>query len=193
MVSIQPCSPTLDAARPTGCGARIGAGFSARSGDRVGTRFSGWALCLRLWGAILAGLLAMSAYGQGVSVRDAWVRATVSGQQATGAFMQLSAKQSTRLVQATSPVAGLVEIHSMRMDKDVMRMEAIPGLDLPAGRSVELKPGGYHVMLMQLKQSIKEGETVPITLSFQSPDGKRETVEVKAQARVLNPASKHSH
>lgn len=107
--------------------------------------------------------------------------------------MQLSAKQSTRLVQATSPVAGLVEIHSMRMDKDVMRMEAIPGLDLPAGRSVELKPGGYHVMLMQLKQSIKEGETVPITLSFQSPDGKRETVEVKAQARVLNPASKHSH
>lgn len=150
-------------------------------------------IAVRLWASLVTGLLSTLALAQGVSVTDSWVRATVAGQQATGAFMKLTASQALRLVQAGSPVAGLVEIHEMRMDKDVMRMSAIPGLDLPAGRSVELKPGGYHVMLMQLKQQIKDGETVPITLTFQAPDGRKETLEVKAQARMLSQPSKHGH
>ena len=78
-----------------------------------------------------------------------------------------------RLIHAQSPVAGLVEIHEMKMEKDVMKMAAIAGLDLPAGKAVDLKPGGYHVMLMQLKQEIKEGETVPITLVFENKEGKK--------------------
>lgn len=98
-------------------------------------------IAVRLWAGLVTGLLSTLALAQGVSVTDSWVRATVAGQQATGAFMKLTASQALRLVQAGSPVAGLVEIHEMRMDKDVMRMSAIPGLDLPAGRSVELKPG----------------------------------------------------
>jgi len=154
---------------------------------------SSLSVAIRLKACLFTGLFSMLALAQGVSVMEPWVRATVAGQQATGAFMKLNASQASRLVQADSPVAGLVELHEMRMDKDVMRMSAIPGLDLPAGRSVELKPGGYHVMLMQLKQQIRDGETVPITLTFQAPDGRKETLEVKAQARMLSQPSKHGH
>ncbi|MGL4505135.1 MAG: copper chaperone PCu(A)C, partial [Aeromonas sobria] len=84
---------------------------------------------------------------------------------------------------ARSPAAGVVEIHEMRMDNNVMRMRAVPSLALPAGRTVELKPGGYHMMLMDLKQQMKEGEVVPVTLVVES-GGKRETIEVKATVRA---------
>ncbi len=123
-----------------------------------------------------------------VTVKDAWVRATVPAQMATGAFMQLQAAQATRLVAARSPVAGVVEIHEMTMVDNVMRMRAVPGLDLPAGKAVELKPGGYHVMLMDLKGQVKEGQSVPLTLVVEGRDKKRQTVEVKAEVRALNQA-----
>jgi copper(I)-binding protein len=120
-----------------------------------------------------------------VEVKDAWVRGTVAQQQATGAFMQLSAAEDLRLVQVQSPVAGVVEIHEMKMDGGVMRMRPITALELPANRTVELKPGGYHVMLMDLKKPLAEGETVPLTLIVESRGGKRSTVEVKAAVRPL--------
>jgi copper(I)-binding protein len=121
-----------------------------------------------------------------VDVKDPWVRATVAQQKATGAFMQLTAKSDSKLVEAKSPVAGVVEIHEMAMEKDVMRMRQVPGLALPAGKTVELKPGGYHVMLMDLKAQVKEGDTVPVTLVFEGKDGKRESIEIKAPARPLS-------
>ena len=93
----------------------------------------------------------LSAFAQ-VTVKDPWVRATVSQQKATGAFMQITSAQDARLVEARSPVAGVVEVHEMTMEKDVMKMRAVKGLDLPGGKSVELKPGGYHVMLMDPRQ-----------------------------------------
>ena len=99
-----------------------------------------------------------------VKVDEAWVRGTVAQQTATGAFMRLTASQNTRLVAVESPAAGVVEIHEMAMDNNVMKMRTVPGLDLSAGRTVELKPGGYHVMLMDLKQAVKAGDTVPLTL-----------------------------
>ena len=123
-----------------------------------------------------------------VTVAEPWVRATVPAQKATGAFMHLKSDADARLVSAASPVAGVVEIHEMFMDKDVMKMSPIPGLDLPAGRDVELKPGGYHVMLMDLKQQLKAGETVPVTLVVEGPDGQRENVEVQAPVRALGAA-----
>ncbi len=97
---------------------------------------------------IIATLLSLtaSAWAQvpaNVEVKDAWVRATVAQQKATGAFMQLTAQTDTRVVQASSPIAGVVEIHEMAMDKDVMKMRAVPALALPAGKTVELKPGGF--------------------------------------------------
>lgn len=124
------------------------------------------------------------ALGQ-VTVSDPWVRATVPQQKATGAFMNISAAQPSRLVEAKSAVASVVELHEMRTENNVMRMRAVAGIELPAGKPVELKPGGYHVMLMDLKQQVKEGETVMITLVVEGQDKKRENLEVKAQVRAL--------
>ena len=132
-----------------------------------------------------------------VSVKDPWVRATVPEQRATGAFMQLTSPAGARLVEARSPAAKTVEIHEMAMVDNVMKMRAVPGVDLPAGKPVDLKPGGYHVMLIDVKSQIKDGDSVPITLVFEGKDKKRETVEVKAAARPLKPqaeaAKKHQH
>jgi len=120
-----------------------------------------------------------------VTVTDPWVRGTVAGQRATGAFMKLTPAADQKLVAAASPVAKIVEIHEMAMDGGVMKMRAIPKLALPAGKATELKPGGYHVMLMALDRTLAEGETVPITLTFEDAAGKRQTVEIKAPVKPL--------
>jgi len=131
------------------------------------------------------------------TVKDAWVRGTVPQQKATGLFAQITSAQGGKLVAGSSPVAGIVEIHEMAMDGNVMKMRAIPGgLALPAGKAVDLKPGGYHVMLMDLKQQVKEGDTVPVTLVIEGKDGKKETLEIKAPVRPLNaaaPMGGHKH
>ena len=136
--------------------------------------------------AALAAALALSstAFAQ-VTAKDPWVRGTVAQMTATGAFMQLTAAGDARLVGAASPVAGLVEIHEMRMQDNVMRMRAVAGIDLPAGKTVELRPGGYHVMLMDLKRPLQEGETVPLTLTIEAKDGTRSTLELQAPVRAL--------
>ena len=127
-----------------------------------------------------------------VAVKDAWVRATVAQQKATGAFMQLQSAQDAKLISAQSPVAGVVEVHEMAMDGGVMKMRAVPSLTLPAGKAVDLQPGGYHVMLMDLKNPIKDGDTVPVTLVFEGKDGKRQSVELKVPARkAAAPAMNH--
>ena len=120
-----------------------------------------------------------------VSVQDAWVRATVPQQKATGAFMRLTAAQDMRLVAASSPVAGITEVHEMKMVDNVMKMRAVPALDLPAGQAVELKPGGYHIMLLDLKQPVAQGASVPLTLVFAGKDGQRQTQELQAPVRAL--------
>ena len=134
--------------------------------------------------ALALGVAAAPALAQ-VSVADPWVRGIVAGQRATGAFMTLTAQADTALVAAASPVAKIVEIHEMAMDGGMMKMRAVPKLDLKAGQAVVLKPGGYHVMLMALQQPLKDGDSVPITLTFEGRDGKRQTVEVKAPVRPL--------
>jgi copper(I)-binding protein len=127
--------------------------------------------------------IALAAQAQ-VQVGDPWVRATVAPQKATGAFMQLTSAKPAKVVAASSPVAEMVEIHEMKMEDGVMKMRAVDALPLPAGQAVALKPGSYHVMLMGLKQPIKAGETVPLTLTIEGDDKQRSTVEVKAQARA---------
>jgi copper(I)-binding protein len=126
-----------------------------------------------------------AAWAQSVQISDPWVRGTVAQQKATGAFMRLTADQPMRLVAASSPVAGVVEIHEMTMEQGVMRMRAIPGLELPAKQPVELKPGGYHVMLMDLKQPVAPGSTVPLTLVFETADKRRIEQSVQAPVRAL--------
>lgn len=124
-----------------------------------------------------------------VHVRDAWVRAAVPQQKATGAFMRLTSAQEAALIEARSPVAGAVELHEMTLVDNVMRMRAVPRIELGAGRTVELKPGGYHVMLLDLKQPLKPGDTVPLTLVFERRDGTRDEVQVNADVRPLG----HGH
>lgn len=143
-------------------------------------------------------LASATAFAQvNVKIEDPWVRGTVMGQQATGAFMRITPEKNARLVAAKSPVAGVVEIHEMAMVNDVMKMRQIPGLDLAAGRAMDLKPGGYHVMLMDLKQVMKGGEQVPITLVFEDDAKKRFEVAVKAPVTALGggnaPAMKQDH
>ena len=135
----------------------------------------------------LTALLTLPAQAQ-TRVSDAWVRGTVAEQKATGAFMQLTSVAGGKLVSASSPAAGVVEIHEMKMDGNTMHMRAIPGLDLPAGKAVELKPGGYHVMLLDLKAPLAAGSTVDLSLVVEGKDGKRETIVVKAPVRALGGA-----
>lgn len=117
----------------------------------------------------------------------AWARATVPNQSATGAFMRLTARKEVVLTAASSPVAGIVEVHEMSMDKGIMRMRAANRVPLKAGQTIELKSGGLHIMMLDLKKQIKVGDSVPLTLSFTGADGSVSTVEVKATAGFAPP------
>jgi copper(I)-binding protein len=130
-------------------------------------------------------LAAGSSWAQ-LSVQQPWARATVPSQKSSGAFMVLNAPDGARLTGVSTPVAGIAEIHEMKMDGDVMRMRAIQGLDLPAGQTVELKPGGYHLMLMGLKQQLKEGEVVPLTLHVTDAAGQSHAIALQVPVRALS-------
>lgn len=134
--------------------------------------------------AIVLALLA-SPLCADVQVTKAWVRGTVAGQSATGAFMALRSSEDCVLLEARSPVAGTVEIHAMSREGNVMKMRALPGLELPAGKTVELKPGGNHIMLMDLNKPLGKGETVPIILLVKSRDKKAQAVEIQAEVLPL--------
>ena len=130
---------------------------------------------------------------QSIEVKDAWVRGTVPAQKATGAFMEITGKSAVRLLRVDSPVAAAVEIHNMTMQNGVMKMFPVDGIDVPAGKTVKLAPGGYHVMMMGLKQQMKPGERVPLTLTFELADKKRESLALSVEVRDLagNRTSAH--
>lgn len=126
-------------------------------------------------------------HAQTVDVRNAWVRSTVPGQKGTGAFMSLTAQENTRLVRVDSPVAGVAEVHEMKMDGDVMKMRALPGLDLPAGKTIELKSGSYHLMLMDLKQPLPKDTTVPLVLHLKNAKGVESRLELTVPVQTVAP------
>jgi hypothetical protein len=142
-------------------------------------------LCCALWAA--------SVQAQPVEVKDAWIRGTVAGQKATGAFMDLTSRSPARLVAASSPAAGVVEIHRMRMESGVMKMFAVDGVELPANRTVKLAPGGYHIMMMDLKRTLKAGERVPLRLTFELAGKKRESVDLEVEVRPVTGKAEHGH
>lgn len=138
--------------------------------------------------ALAAMTLSVFAAGDDVEVQNAWARATVKGQMATGAFMTLIAKEGTRLVGATSPVAGVAQVHEMKMENGVMKMAEVKGgLELPAGKAVELKPGGFHIMLMDLKEPVLKDSTVPVTLIFKDAKGVERKVDIKMPVAMKVP------
>ena len=142
--------------------------------------------------ALLACTLALPARAANISVTDAWARATMPGQKVSGAYMQITSDADARLVGASSPAVPRVEVHEMKMDGDVMRMREVKAVDLPKGKTVALEPGGFHIMLMNLAKPIAAGETIPLTLVIES-GGKRQTVEVKAEARAPGAMQHHHH
>ena len=149
-----------------------------REQGAVMKRFVGCALVALLW----AGAAARAA---GVEVTGAWAKATMPAQKVAGVYMEIRSDRAAKLVGVESPLADAAEVHEMRHQDGVMRMRHIESLDLPAGQVVKLAPGGYHVMLFDLRQPLKPGDKVTITLRVER-DGKREDVEVVA---VVKPPS----
>ena len=143
---------------------------------------------------LMLSLLGMSLHVSAQTVvDDAWVRATVPGQPSSGAFMHITATTDSKLVEVKSPVAKTVQIHKSKMENDVMSMQAVPSIALPAGKTVNIEPEGYHVMLIDLVGQIKEGDNVPLTLIVEDSKGIKESIEVQAQARALNTMPMHDH
>ncbi len=134
---------------------------------------------------VVALTLTCGARAQSIEVKDAWIRGTVPAQRGTGAFMEITGKSTVRLIGAASPVAGTVEIHNMTMTTGVMKMFAVDGIDVAAGKTVKLAPGGYHVMMMGLKQQMKPGDKVPLDLLVETADKKRETVSLQIEVRDI--------
>lgn len=139
-------------------------------------------------------LASLSALAADVEVKDAWARATVPGQKASGAFMTLTSAKGATLVGGSSPLAKSVEIHEMKHEGDVMKMRAVSKVDLPAGKSVDLT-GSYHIMLMGLNKELKAGDSVPLKLKIEQK-GKQESVIVNAEVRALDSgksSGEHHH
>jgi periplasmic copper chaperone A len=114
-------------------------------------------------------------------VEGAWARPTVNGQAGGGGYLTLiGTTQSDRLLSVKSNVAKSVELHRMDMDGNVMRMREVDAVDVPAGQTVQLKPGGLHLMFVGLTQTLKNGATIPLTLRFEKGG------EVKVSMKVMN-------
>jgi len=138
----------------------------------------------------IAALAFASAAQAQVTVTDAWVRGTVAGQKTTGAFMQLKSATDTTLVGVRSTVAGTAELHEMKDDGGMMKMRALDSVALPAGKTVDLKPSGTHVMLFDVTEMLKAGSRVPLTLTFRSADGRTSTIDINAEVRPLTSAGR---
>ena len=134
--------------------------------------------------ALAATLASAPALAQ-VTVKSAWVRATLAVQKTSAGYMEITSARDATLIGAQSPVAGEAEVHETRMENNIMRMRAVPKLALPAGKTVKLEPGGYHLMLADLKRALKKGESVPLQLRIENKDKSVTTVEVTAEVRDM--------
>jgi len=175
VLELPPCQSVSDMPRiPNSNLGRI------RESIRVHPRSSAVA---RILGSLLLAATSF-AYAE-VTVKDAWVRGMVPAQNATGAFLTITSSEEAKLVGASTPMAKTAEIHNSQMHGNMMHMEAVDAIKLPAGKAVELKPGGYHVMLMGLAKPVKAGDKVPLKLTVEDAKGKRSTVDVSADVRPL--------
>ena len=127
-----------------------------------------------------------------VSITHAWAKTTVPGGQVSAAYMDIKSTTPVKLVKVETAIAGNVEIHNMTMKSGVMEMKAVDAIDVPANKTVSLKPGGYHVMLMMLAASITKGDTVPLKLTFEGESTKTFTVDVNAKAQE-GKVDEHKH
>jgi hypothetical protein len=147
----------------------------------VGYKFLAVAACLVVASAALA-------QTSQLEVSNAWARATPAKAENGVAFLTIRTPTPDRLVSVSSPVAKKTELHTMEMAGMVMKMRPLAGLDIPAGQPVTLKPGGEHIMLMGLSGPLREGQSFPLTLTFEKAGAREVTVAVE-KAGAAGPAS----
>lgn len=143
---------------------------------------------MKLRHLLVAGVCLLAGAAQAqltVTIGRPWLRSTLPQQRTTGGYIQLTASADARLIEAQSPVAGRVEIHTMEMSGNVMKMREAAGVDLPAGKTVELKPGGTHLMLLDLKRPLKPGEKVPVILFIEGKDKSRTNLSINMPVKEL--------
>ena len=121
-------------------------------------------------------------------VSGSWIKTTIPGSAVSAAYMQIKSATPFKLIKAESPAAGIVEIHDMKMNAGVMEMKALDVIEVPANKAVTLKPGGMHVMLMNVKKPINKGDKVPMTLTFEGADKKVVLVKLELVARESTAA-----
>lgn len=143
------------------------------------------AMGLALWFASAGGA---NAQGADVQIKDAWARATPGAAQTAAAYVTIVSTTGDRLTAVSTPVAQKADLHSMTMDGSVMKMRQVDAIDLPAGRAVTLKPGGYHIMLSGLAKPLKDGETFPLTLTFDKA-GTRDVIVAVQKAGATAPGN----
>lgn len=137
--------------------------------------------------ALVAATLAAHAATAPVKADNAWARASVQGQDSSGAFVTLTATEPLTLTSVSTPAAGIAELHEMKMEGSVMRMRAADTLPLVPGKPLELKPGGFHIMLMDLKGPLKPGTKIPLTLTFKDAKGQASELKLSVPVSVLAP------
>ncbi len=123
-----------------------------------------------------------AAQTSGMQVRDAWARAAVSG-STTAVFATIvnSTGDSDRLVGAEGAAARAVEIHETRMEGDIMQMRPAQAIEIPSGGQITLKPGSYHIMLIDLQRDLQPGEKLTVTLIFE----KAGRIEIEAEVKGI--------
>jgi periplasmic copper chaperone A len=146
-----------------------------------------------LTAAFSLALLATTAVAQ-VKVDKAWARPTVAGQQGGGGFMTMQSPVADKLIGGSTPAAERLELHTMSMEGDVMKMREVASIDLPAGQKVDLKPGGLHVMFIGIKEPLKLGSKVPVTLKFEKAGEVKVDFEVMSRPAAANAGpGDHKH
>jgi hypothetical protein len=157
--------------------------------------FSQWRAPRFAFALLLAcGWIGPAAAAQPAEVKDAWVRAPAPGQTVAGVYMDITGRTNHWLIAVASPVASRAELHAMAMEDGVMKMRPVEKIGLPGGRAVKLAPGGLHIMLFDLKRTLKRGEKVPITLTVLREDmSNRATFTVHAEVRDPAGATGHHH
>jgi copper(I)-binding protein len=148
-------------------------------------------LGITLSNATLAQNVSQSVTTNAIKVENAYTRATVPGQQVAGGFMKIENKGASvdQLLSASSPAAGEVQLHEMAMEGNMMKMRQVKDIAVPAGGTVELKPGGYHLMFMNIKSPLTAGETIPVKLKF----AKAGELEVKMPVNTMGNTGAMKH
>ena len=141
----------------------------------------------------LFGLFVGVAFAGDVAVTEAWTRASAPGQKVAGVYFDIESAIDAKLIGVQTSLTDAAEIHLMSMEDGIMRMRPVPAVNLPAGKMVKFKPGGYHVMLFDLRQPLKAGEEVAVDLLVEDGAGRQATLAVSVQVRNLDGSQAQHH